>query len=92
MSWTVAAFSSSHYEQYAMLEEKHGRGHERRCINGKITGCGKCVGFCTYEVHPGFLTEDLKSKHRCDSRECRFFLPKPRKLRDVACSTVYSAK
>ncbi len=84
MSWTVAVTNGNHYQLYTSLEEQSGRKHERRCINGKITGSGQCVGYCLFQNHPGFLTEDLQKKHRCEIRDCRFFLPKPQKLRNLS--------
>jgi|GEM_PF-1570571 len=55
--------------------------HSRRCIDGTITGSGKCVAYCEYEKHPGFLTEKLRAKHKCLEKECLYYLPKTKKSR-----------
>ncbi len=62
---------------YERLEAKFGEGHNRRCIDGKITGCGKCVGYCQYKVHPGFLTEKHRREHHCVEHGCRYYVAKP---------------
>ena len=43
------------YEYYDKRADKHAR----RCIDGSMTGKSKCVGYCTYTGHEGFLTEKL---------------------------------
>ncbi len=56
-----------------------GRGidkHIRHCIDGTKTGCGKCVGYCTYYEHTGFLTDSLRKKHNCLKKGCRYYVPK----------------
>lgn len=59
----------------------------RVCIDGRVTGCGKCVGYCQYSGHPGFLTKDLREQHDCLNRNCYHYVPKPpkEKLR-VTCN------
>lgn len=79
MSWIYAAREGSRYELYMEMEERYGRGHERRCINRKYTASCKCTGFCLYEKHPGFLTRVLMEEHRCCERDCLYFLARPRK-------------
>ncbi len=66
-------------DRYALAELNSPNQYTRRCINGKITGCGNCVGYCQYEEHPGFLTEELRRKHNCIGKECYHFIPKPLK-------------
>lgn len=39
--------------------------HHRRCIDGTVTGCGNCVGYCQFRDHPGYLTKDLRKQHDC---------------------------
>lgn len=64
---------------YASLEKCFSQENvNRRCIDGRITGKGKCVGYCLYEEHPGYLTAKLRSRHECEARQCRHFLPKIR--------------
>ena len=62
---------------YEGLEAKFGEGHNRRCIDGQITGCGKCVGYCQYTVHPGFLTERHRREHQCMEHGCHYYIAKP---------------
>ncbi len=50
--------------------------HHRKCIDGKITGCGNCVGYCKYCEHPGYLTKDLRKKHDCIKKNCNYYVPK----------------
>ena len=50
--------------------------HHRRCIDGKITGCGNCVGYCNFKEHPGYLTKDLRKKHDCIKKACNYYVPK----------------
>lgn len=66
-------FSIKTYLQY---EKEHGSGHHRRCIDGKMTSSGNCVGFCRYYGHKGFLTEDLRKEHNCTRRGCDWYLAK----------------
>lgn len=47
-----------------------------RCIDGRMTGCGKCVGYCQHTTHPGFLTEDNRKEHACIEKRCHYYLPK----------------
>ncbi len=53
-----------------------GAPHHRRCINGKITGCGNCVGYCKYNGHPGYLTKELRKQHDCIKKGCNYYVPK----------------
>ena len=62
---------------YKQHEKKYGSRYERKCIDGTITGCGKCVGFCEYSGHPGFLTEKLRKNHKCLEKGCFYYIQKP---------------
>jgi len=64
-------------DQYHQMERRHGRGHDRQLINGRITGCGKCVGYCRFDEHAGFLTKELRQSHDCLGKQCRYYLSKP---------------
>ncbi len=66
-------------EQYLLLEKREGVRHERRLINGKVTGCGNCVGYCRFEEHAGFLTREQRREHDCLGKQCRYYLGKPKK-------------
>ena len=48
----------------------------RQCIDGSITGSNKCVGFCSYYGHSGFLTADLRRQHDCLGKQCTNYIPK----------------
>ena len=69
-------FEANH--SYAFYEQQNSSAHHRRCIDGKITGCGNCVGYCQYKKHPGFLTEKLRMEHYCICKGCYYYLPKPK--------------
>ncbi len=73
----------SAYEEYQKLEERYGDGYNRKCIDGRITGCGKCVGFCKYAGHSGFLTERHRLTHQCVEKGCKYYTPKPGKIRMI---------
>ncbi len=64
---------------YAQIESSQGDGHNRICINGVVTGCGKCVGYCQYKGHPGFVTKKLRKKHECIEKKCHYYVPKPKR-------------
>ncbi len=71
------------YEEYQKMEEQYGKGYNRTCIDGRITGCGKCVGFCGYEGHPGFLTATQRISHNCIGKECKYYISKPERVRTI---------
>ena len=72
---TVYSTVESRYEQY----EKQCRSkYDRRCIDNTVTGCNKCVGYCQYEEHPGFLTEKLRQEHNCIGKQCFHYVAKPK--------------
>ena len=64
--------------EYEKLERQSRSAYNRRCINGRITGCGNCVGYCKFCEHPGFLTSKLREQHDCIRKGCRYYLPKER--------------
>ena len=68
---------------YTYFERRQKSVHNRRCIDGHITGCGKCVGYCTYKEHTGFLTEQLIRKHDCIEKGCFYYVPKQKKEKVV---------
>lgn len=73
---TIYSTAESLYKQY----EKQCRSkHERRCIDNSITGCNRCVGYCRYNEHPGFLTEKLRKQHNCIGKQCFHYVAKPKK-------------
>lgn len=66
-------------DKYNFFEEKSPSRYTRRCINNKIIGSNKCVGYCQYSGHPGFLTKDLLEQHNCIEKGCDYFVIKPSK-------------
>lgn len=61
---------------YAYYDNKSDSKYDRRCIDGKITGCGNCVGYCQYSEHSGFLTIKQRKEHNCIAKSCYHYLPK----------------
>ena len=76
MHETVYSTATSKYEFYE--RQSHSR-YNRRCIDNSITGCNKCVGYCQYNEHPGFLTEKLREQHNCIEKQCFHYIAKPEK-------------
>lgn len=70
---------SSAQDKYKLYEKQSHSRYNRRCIDNSITGCGKCVGYCQYSAHPGFLTEKLRRQHNCIGKQCFYYLAKPEK-------------
>ena len=68
---------STEQNQYAILEKPYGNSQKRRCIDNKITGRNKCVGYCQHNEHPGFLTERHIKQHNCIGKGCHYFIAKP---------------
>lgn len=62
---------------YREVECKTIRGFNLRCIDGSTHGCCKCVGYCSYAGHPGFLTAEMQKEHRCIEKGCFYHDPKP---------------
>ena len=48
----------------------------RRLIDGQITGCGNCDGYCQYSGHSGFLNKKQIEQHKCVEKGCFYFLQK----------------
>lgn len=63
--------------EYEVFERRHGDSKVRKCINGRNTGCGNCVGFCKFSGHPGYLTRDLRREHDCINKKCHYYIQKP---------------
>lgn len=60
----------------ALLRTKMQGKINRVCINGQVTSCGNCVGFCRYNGHPGFLTREMRKEHNCIKKGCLYYLAK----------------
>jgi len=70
-------------KDYYFYDAKYASSFNRPCIDGTITGCGKCVAYCDYEGHPGFLNEALREKKECLKNECKYYVPKSRKTKKI---------
>lgn len=62
---------------YQEMAAKTARSFNLRCIDGTLHGQSKCVGFCAYEYHRGFLTVQQERAHQCRERSCIHHHPKP---------------
>lgn len=62
-------------------EKQHSGGYNRKTIDGKTVGCSRCVGYCRYDGHPGYLTAELRKKHNCCKKNCNYYISKPRRQR-----------
>ena len=61
---------------YADLERKQATPFRRRTIDGSITGSNKCVGYCLFDDHPGYLTEKQRHNHNCLANNCYHYIAK----------------
>ena len=66
---------------YSYYDSKQNHTHNRRCIDGTVIGCGKCVGYCQFLGHSGFLTKQQRKEHNCIGKGCYYYLPKPKSER-----------
>lgn len=73
---TVYSSESSLYEKY---ERQRDSKYNRVCIDGSVTGCGRCVGYCQFNGHPGFLTEKHLKQRNCIKKDCNYYIAKPNK-------------
>ena len=65
--------------------------HHRRCINGRKTGCGNCIGYCKYSGHPGYLTKELRKEHDCIKKGCNYYVPKTKSPANMSPFAVLAA-
>lgn len=63
--------------RYRAFEKCSPTKYNRVSIDGSIVGCGKCVGYCQYEQHAGFLTKAQRKNHNCINKQCHYYIPKP---------------
>lgn len=68
--------SMDNLTNYQYYDRQHGSNRERNTIDGRITGCGNCVGYCRFSDHNGFLTKKLQEGHDCVGKACRYYVPK----------------
>ena len=73
---------STETDVYGQYERKSPTKYNRKCIDGSITGCGNCVGYCQYKEPPGFLTAEQRAKHDCLKKGCFYYVPKPSRIKE----------
>lgn len=61
---------------YEKLEKVYGNNHNRKTISGQIVGSNKCVGYCKFKEHAGFLTQQNRKEHNCIGKGCNYYVPK----------------
>ncbi len=61
---------------YGYYEKQSRSVYSRRTIDGKTVGCSKCVGYCSYDEHTGFLTQKLRKQHNCIKKRCDYYIGK----------------
>ncbi len=71
--------------EYRIYENGNRDRFHLRCIDGSSTSCGKCIAYCKYSGHEGFLTRELRKKHDCLGKRCDYYLPKPKKMQKNIC-------
>lgn len=65
---------------YEKLEKRYGENnYNRKSITGSTVGCSRCVGYCMYEGHRGYLTAELRKEHDCLGKGCYHYIEKPRR-------------
>ena len=69
----------NYLNQERIMKKYRMGNHNQKCIDGRITGSGNCVGFCMYYIHPGFLTSDLRKQHDCIGKQCNHYIEKSKK-------------
>ena len=35
---------------------------------------GEPAGYCTHEIHKGYLSDRLMNKHKCRKKKCKYFI------------------
>ena len=72
---------SSSVNVYAEYEKGSPSAYTRRSITGAVVGCSKCVGYCKYYGHPGFLTKEQRRQHDCLNKGCYYYIEKQKDRR-----------
>lgn len=76
-------FYSSSENGYAGYEKGSPSAYARRSITGAVVGCSKCVGYCKYYGHPGFLTKEQRRQHDCLNKDCNYYVEKQKERKPV---------
>lgn len=74
---------SSSENEYAEYKKGSPSAYARRSITGAVVGCNKCVGYCKYHGHPGFLTKEQRRQHDCLNKGCIYYVKKQKERRPV---------
>lgn len=61
---------------YEWFEKQSKSKYVRKCIDNRTVGSNKCVGYCNFEEHRGFLTRKLRKKHNCIKKKCHYYIQK----------------
>lgn len=75
---------SSPENVYVEYEKNSPTAYTRRSITGAVVGCSKCVGYCKYHGHPGFLTKEQRRQHDCLNKGCYYYIKKQKERRPVS--------
>ncbi len=65
--------------EFDRFDRSRGPNHTARTIDGKTVGISKCVAFCTCDLHPGYVTHELRQRHDCLGKSCFYYVPKPKR-------------
>jgi len=74
---------SNQRDEYVKYEQMSNSLYDRRCIDGTVTGSNKCVGYCRYDGHPGFLTDKHRKVHHCMEKQCFYYVAKNKKEKEA---------
>lgn len=72
--WTTDNLTYDYFENRSKSE------YTRKCIDNRIVGSNKCVGYCIFEEHRGFLTRELRKKHNCIKKRCDYYIHKNKSI------------
>ena len=72
--------------EYAYYDRHSKSRYNRIAIDGTVVGCSRCVGYCKYDMHPGFLTEKMRKAHHCIEKGCNYYLQKDKYIKQSPIS------
>ena len=50
--------------------------HTVKTIDGRKASSSKCIGYCSYHGHPGFITKEQRMHHNCTKNQCDYYIAK----------------
>ena len=65
-------------EAARQLPDNERHNHQVVRIDGVLTATSKCTGYCSNNLHKGYLTKQLMQKHNCIGNECSCFFKRIR--------------